>query len=59
MRTERNPESKMIEKIVIEVFLPPEFPEKYKSAVLKAVDTCSVKAHMINPPKFELSAKIG
>ncbi len=59
MRTERNPESKMIEKIAIEVNLPPEFPEKYKSAVLKAVDTCSVKAHIMKPPEFELSAKIG
>jgi putative redox protein len=59
MRTERNPESKMIEKIAIEVHLPPEFPEKYKSAVLKAVDTCSVKAHMMNPPEFELKAMIG
>ena len=59
MRTERNPEKKMIEKIVIDVHLPPEFPEKYKSAVLKAVDTCSVKAHMIDPPEFELNAKIG
>ena len=59
MKTERNPERKMIEKIVIEVQLPPEFPEKYKSAVLKAVDSCSVKAHMMNPPEFELTAKIG
>jgi putative redox protein len=59
MRIERNPESKMIEKIVIEVHLPPEFPEKYKSAVLKAVDTCTVKAHIMNPPEFELKAKIG
>jgi putative redox protein len=59
MRTERNPERKMIEKIAIDVHLPPEFPEKYKSAVLKAVDTCSVKAHLMNPPEFELTAKIG
>jgi len=59
MKTERNPESKMIEKISIEVQLPPEFPEKYKSAVLKAVDTCTVKAHIMNPPEFELNAKIG
>ena len=59
MRTERNPERKMIEKIIIEVQLPPEFPEKYKSAVLKAVDTCTVKAHIMNPPEFELNAKIG
>lgn len=59
MKTIRNPESKMIEKILIEVHLPSDFPEKYKSAVLKAVDICSVKAHIINPPEFELNAKIG
>lgn len=59
MKTERNPESKMIEKISIQVQLPPEFPEKYKSAILKAVDTCTVKAHIMNPPEFELKAKIG
>ena len=59
MRTERNPERKMIEKIIIEVQLPPEFPEKYTNAVLKAVDACTVKAHMVEPPAFELKAKIG
>lgn len=59
MRTERSPERKMIEKIIIEVQLPTEFPEKYTNAVLKAVDTCSVKAHMVEPPAFELKAKIG
>ena len=59
MRTEKNPESKMIEKISIEVQLPPEFPEKYTNAVLKAVDACTVKAHMVEPPAFELKAKIG
>ena len=59
MRTERNPESKRIEKIIIEAHLPPEFPKKYINAVLKAVDTCSVKAHILEPPAFELKAKIG
>ena len=59
MRTKRNPETKMIEKISIEIQLPPEFPEKYKKAVIKAVDGCSVKAHILNPPAFEVEAKIG
>ena len=59
MKTIRNPESKRIERILIEVQLPPEFPEKYKGAVLKAVDTCSVKAYIMNPPEFELNAKLG
>ncbi|NQT80856.1 MAG: OsmC family protein [Candidatus Aminicenantes bacterium] len=59
MRTERNPETKMIDKIFIKIQLPPEFPEKYKMAVIKAVDRCSVKGHMLKPPAFEVEAKIG
>jgi len=59
MRTEKNPETKMVEKISIEVKLPPEFPEKYKTAVIKAVDSCTVKAHILDPPSFEVTAKIG
>jgi ribosomal protein S12 methylthiotransferase accessory factor len=54
MKTERNPETKMIEKISIEVKLPPDFPEKYQKAVIKAVDGCSVKAHILRPPSFEV-----
>ncbi len=59
MKTRRNPETKRIEKISIEIQLSPEFPEKYKKAVIKAVDSCSVKAHILNPPVFEVEAKIG
>ncbi|UCC40393.1 MAG: OsmC family protein [Candidatus Aminicenantes bacterium] len=59
MKTERNPENKRIEKISFEIQLPAEFPEKYKSAVIKAVDTCSVKVHIQNPPQFETEVKIG
>jgi len=59
MKTRRNPETKRIEKISIEIQLSPEFPEKYKKAVIKAVDACSVKAHILNPPVFEVEAKIG
>jgi putative redox protein len=59
MKTRRNPETKMIEKISIEIQLPAEFPEKYKRAVIKSVDSCSVKEHMLHPPAFEIEAKIG
>jgi ribosomal protein S12 methylthiotransferase accessory factor len=58
MKTEKNPETKMIEKILIEIKLPPEFPEKYKKAVIKAVDQCAVKAHITKPPAFEIEARI-
>jgi ribosomal protein S12 methylthiotransferase accessory factor len=58
MRTEKNPGTKMIAKISIELQLPPEFPEKYKNAVIRAVDQCSVKAHILKPPAFSIEAKI-
>ena len=58
MRTEKNQETKMIDKIAIEMKLPSEFPEKYKRAVIRAVNACSVKEHILNPPSFELDVKI-
>ena len=58
MRMEKNPETKMIGKIAIEIHLPAEFPEKYKNAIIRAVDHCTVKAHMVRPPAFEIEAKI-
>ncbi len=58
MKTFKNPESKMIEKITIDIQLPPEFPEKYKNAVINAVDSCSVKEHLFRPPAFEVTASI-
>ncbi len=58
MRTEKNAETKMIDKISIELQLPPEFPEKYRNAVIRAVDHCTVKAHILKPPAFSIEAKI-
>ncbi len=59
MKIWRNPETKMIERISLEIQLPQEFPEKYKNAVIKAVNSCTVKAHILDPPAFEVEAKIG
>jgi len=59
MRTEKNPETKRVEKISIEIKLPPGFPEKYKDAVIKAVDSCAVKTHMMSPPSFEVKTRSG
>ena len=54
MRTHRNPDTKMIDRITIEIHLPPDFPEKYTNAVIKSVNGCAVKAHMEIPPQFEV-----
>ena len=57
MATERGEASKMIDKITITVDVPAGFPEKYRFALLKAVDHCTVKAHMMRPPQFEVVAR--
>ena len=44
--------SGMIDKIKFNIILPDGFPDKYKKAVIKAANLCSVKKHMENPPQF-------
>jgi ribosomal protein S12 methylthiotransferase accessory factor len=44
----------MIDKVAIAVDLPAGFPEKYRLAITKAVDHCTVKAHIHRPPQFEI-----
>ncbi|NPV82637.1 MAG: osmotically inducible protein OsmC [Candidatus Aminicenantes bacterium] len=56
MSMEKGPASKMIEKIRIEIHLPSDFPEKYKEAVVRAADQCTVKAHILKAPAFEVLA---
>lgn len=43
-----------IDKIVLEIIVPPDFPEKYHSALINVADQCSVKKTILNPPKFDV-----
>jgi len=54
MAMERGQVSKMIDKIAITVDLPAGFPEKYKFAIVKAVDRCTVKLHIMRAPEFSI-----
>jgi ribosomal protein S12 methylthiotransferase accessory factor len=58
LRTERNHETKMIVRIEIEIQLSPDFPEKYKEAVIKAAELCTVTKHLYNPPAIEVKTNI-
>jgi ribosomal protein S12 methylthiotransferase accessory factor len=58
MRMFKNEEKKMIDRISFDIHLPPEFPEKYTKAVIKAVDSCAVKAHMVDDPAFDYKIHI-
>jgi putative redox protein len=53
-----NPQTRLIERIELEAILPEDFPEKYRSAVVNAMDLCAVKRHLNNPPKIETLTSI-
>ncbi len=44
----------MVSKVKLDIQLPPEFPEKYRQAVVRAADQCAVKKHFENPPQFDV-----
>jgi len=48
----------MVSKIKLDIQLPTDFPEKYKTAVIRAADQCAVKKHFEHPPTFEIEANI-
>ena len=51
-----NPEKRLIDRINIEIQLPSDFPEKYKEAVIKSANLCTVKKHLHDPPEIIVSA---
>ncbi len=56
LETIADPERHRIGRIRIEVELPAGFPEKYRAAILRAVDQCAVKRHILEPPEFVVEA---
>ncbi len=44
--------------IVLDINVPPDFPEKYRNALIKVADQCAVKKAMMNPPRFEIKTVV-
>lgn len=57
-KMETDPMTRMIKKLVLDIHLPANFPEKYKEAVIRSADQCAVKKHMVAPPEFEINTVI-
>jgi putative redox protein len=51
---ERDDETHMVTGVAIRIELPKDFPDKYKDPLIRAVDLCTVKKHIMNPPKFTI-----
>ena len=57
-RLEVDPANGMVRKVLLDIHLPADFPERYKPAVIRAADQCAVKKHFERPPQFEIQAHI-
>ena len=55
MTPQFDPNVGLITRIDLELTLPPEFPEKYQAAIINAMNLCSVKKHLHQPPEFQIT----
>jgi ribosomal protein S12 methylthiotransferase accessory factor len=53
-RVSADPRTGMVDKVEIDIQVPPGFPEKYHDALVRAANQCAVKKHLENPPRFEV-----
>ncbi len=53
-----NEKTRLTEEIRIRIHLPPGFPEKYKAAIIRAAELCTVKRNIAAPPRFAVTAEI-
>ncbi len=52
---ERDPETRKLLKVLLDIKLPEGFPAKYHRAVIRSAELCSVKKALTYPPEFELT----
>jgi len=48
---DQNGKNRLVQ-VGLTINLPPEFPERYRKAIVKAAELCSVKKAIMNPPEF-------
>ena len=57
-RLHMNPVTRMIDQVDLDILVPPEFPEKYHEALVRAASQCAVKKHLEQPPSFNVQTKV-
>ena len=55
---ERDPATHMVTNVSLEIHLSPEFPEKYKSALIRSAEQCAVKKHLERPPVLTVTTMV-
>ena len=47
-----------LEKVELEIQVPPTFPEKYYPALIRSADQCAVKKAIEQPPAFDVHTTV-
>lgn len=53
-----NEEKRMIDNFTFEVRMPRDLPDKYRKAVVRALDACAVKKHIVETPEFHVEVTL-
>ncbi|MDF1561578.1 MAG: OsmC family protein [Deltaproteobacteria bacterium] len=56
--TERDPETKLLSRVKIDIHVPPGFPEQYHTALQRVANKCLVKRTILEPPEFEIATVV-
>ena len=57
-RVHNDPATRMVDRIELDIVVPPTFPEKYHEALIRAADQCKVKKHLERPPTFQVRTRV-
>jgi len=57
-RNSANPANGMMDKIDLEIQVPPSFPQQYHAALIRSAELCKVKKTLENPPTFDVQTKV-
>ena len=59
LRRDMDPDTHLPSRVYMDIKLPADFPEKYRDAVIRTAEHCTVKRAIASPPAFETTATIG
>ncbi|MFZ0256290.1 MAG: OsmC family protein [Gammaproteobacteria bacterium] len=57
MHCDFDPAQKRYREMTLLLTLPKEFPEQHKESILRAIDLCAVKKHIMDPPAFKVEVE--
>jgi len=55
---DRDPQSKRLDRVTIDIHLPTGFPDKYRGAIVRATDQCAVKKALLDPPEITVTTSV-